>query len=92
VRLYPIYHPAAALYTPRMLEILREDFRRIPELLALPEPPQPEPPAAAPVVAEPELAATAPPVEEPPVEEPPAQPRPAEPPQPEIHPAQLGLF
>jgi uracil-DNA glycosylase len=93
VRLYPIYHPAAALYTPRMLEILREDFRRIPELLALPEPPQPEPPAAEPVVAEPELAATAPPVEEPPVEEPPAAaPRPAEPPQPEIHPAQLGLF
>jgi DNA polymerase len=92
VRLYPIYHPAAALYTPRMLEILREDFRRIPELLALPEPPQPEPPAAEPVVAEPELAA-APPVEEPPVEEPPAAaPRPAEPPQPEIHPAQLGLF
>jgi uracil-DNA glycosylase family 4 len=42
VRLYPIYHPAAALYTPRMLETLREDFARLPELLALPEPPQPE--------------------------------------------------
>ena len=28
VRLYPIYHPAAALYTPRMLETLREDFTR----------------------------------------------------------------
>lgn len=41
VRLYPIFHPAAALYTPRMLEILREDFSRLPELLALPEPPQP---------------------------------------------------
>src|SRR5689334_25415352 len=35
VHLYPIYHPAAALYTPRMLEMLREDFRRLPELLAL---------------------------------------------------------
>jgi uracil-DNA glycosylase family 4 len=35
VRLYPIYHPAAALYTPRMLETLREDFQRLPELLAL---------------------------------------------------------
>ena len=35
VRLYPIYHPAAALYTPRMLETLREDFARLPELLAL---------------------------------------------------------
>jgi DNA polymerase len=41
VRLYPIYHPAAALYTPRMLETLREDFARLPELLALGPPPQP---------------------------------------------------
>jgi uracil-DNA glycosylase family 4 len=41
VRLYPIFHPAAALYTPRMLETLREDFARLPELLAQPEPPQP---------------------------------------------------
>jgi DNA polymerase len=47
VRLYPIYHPAAALYTPRMLETLREDFRQLPELLAqgAPEqPPEQEPP------------------------------------------------
>jgi uracil-DNA glycosylase family 4 len=42
VRLCPIYHPAAALYTPRMLETLREDFSRIPELLALGAPEQPE--------------------------------------------------
>jgi DNA polymerase len=42
VRLYPIYHPAAALYTPRMLETLREDFARLPELLAMGPPPQPE--------------------------------------------------
>jgi DNA polymerase len=41
VRLYPIYHPAAALYTPRMLETLREDFSRLPELLALGPPEQP---------------------------------------------------
>jgi DNA polymerase len=41
VRLYPIFHPAAALRTPRMLETLREDFARLPELLAMPEPPQP---------------------------------------------------
>ena len=34
VWLYPIYHPAAALYTPRMLETLRADFARLPELLA----------------------------------------------------------
>jgi DNA polymerase len=40
VRLYPIYHPAAALYTPRMLETLREDFSRLPELLALGAPEQ----------------------------------------------------
>jgi uracil-DNA glycosylase family 4 len=41
VRLYPIYHPAAALYTPRMLETLREDFTRLPALLALGAPEQP---------------------------------------------------
>jgi DNA polymerase len=43
VRLYPIYHPAAALYTPKMLEMLREDFGRLPGLLALDPPDQPEP-------------------------------------------------
>ena len=41
VRLYPLYHPAAALYTPSMLEALRADFHRIPELLALGPPEQP---------------------------------------------------
>jgi len=55
VSLYPIYHPAAALYTPSMLKVLEEDFARIPALLdraqapvptAEPEPiaaPEPEP-------------------------------------------------
>ena len=47
VTLYPIFHPAAALYTPRMLAVLQEDFARIPELLgravAPPPPPEPEP-------------------------------------------------
>jgi uracil-DNA glycosylase family 4 len=44
VTLYPIFHPAAALYTPRMLAVLEEDFRRIPELLGRSlEPPRPEP-------------------------------------------------
>ncbi len=33
VLLYPIYHPAAALYTPRMLEVLEADFQRLPALL-----------------------------------------------------------
>ena len=41
VRLYPIYHPAAALYTPRMLQTLREDFAHLPELLAMPAAEQP---------------------------------------------------
>jgi uracil-DNA glycosylase family 4 len=41
VRLYPIYHPAAALYTPSMLETLREDFMRLPGLLAQGAPEQP---------------------------------------------------
>lgn len=43
VLLYPIYHPAAALYTPAMLRVLEEDFRRIPDLLGEPlEAPPPE--------------------------------------------------
>ena len=41
VRLYPIFHPAAALYTPANVEVLRTDFARIPELLAMAPPPQP---------------------------------------------------
>ncbi|MGH2876411.1 MAG: uracil-DNA glycosylase [Solirubrobacteraceae bacterium] len=47
IRLYPLYHPAAALYTPSTLDVLRADFHRIPELLALGAPPQPEPPPTA---------------------------------------------
>jgi uracil-DNA glycosylase len=54
VLLYPIYHPAAALYTPRMLEVLQSDFRRIPELLGREiGPPQPPVPLLSPVGAEP---------------------------------------
>jgi len=62
VRLYPLFHPAAALYTPAMLATLREDFGRIPELLERPAPEQPEPvvapepdPEPEPVIEEPEL-------------------------------------
>ena len=40
--LYPLFHPAAALYTPANVEMLRADFARIPALLAPPEP-EPEP-------------------------------------------------
>jgi uracil-DNA glycosylase family 4 len=42
VLLYPLYHPAAALYTPRMLEVLESDFRRLPELLGRALAPEPE--------------------------------------------------
>ena len=54
VTLYPLYHPAAALYTRSMLGVLEQDFQRIPELLgrahvpaesplALDAEPEPEP-------------------------------------------------
>jgi DNA polymerase len=33
VTLYPVFHPAAALYTPKMLETLEADFAQIPALL-----------------------------------------------------------
>ena len=46
VVLYPLYHPAAALYTPAMLKVLETDFALIPELLGDDEP------AVEPVVAE----------------------------------------
>jgi uracil-DNA glycosylase family 4 len=55
VLLYPIYHPAAALYTPRMLEVLAADFQRLPALLAR---------EAAPVVAPPPLRPLPPPAAE----------------------------
>jgi uracil-DNA glycosylase len=79
VRLYPIYHPAAALYTPRMLETLREDFARLPELLALgpPEQPPPEQPS---------------PAEEPEVVEAPAEARAPDPAPSVAEVDQLGLF
>jgi DNA polymerase len=44
VVLYPLYHPAAALYTPSMLRALEEDFARIPALLGRPAP-EPRPAA-----------------------------------------------
>ncbi len=40
VRLLPLLHPAAALYTPSNLETLRADFAQIPGLLGLGPPPQ----------------------------------------------------
>jgi uracil-DNA glycosylase len=45
VTLYPLFHPAAALYTPAMLRTLETDFARIPALLAR-EPETPQAPGA----------------------------------------------
>ena len=58
VLLYPLYHPAAALYTPKMLEVLEEDFGRIPRLISrvLLAPDE----EAAPTADHPELALAAP--------------------------------
>jgi DNA polymerase len=48
VRIYPLFHPAAALRTPKVKEQLRDDFSRLPALLAEPLPgeeaPRKEPP------------------------------------------------
>jgi uracil-DNA glycosylase family 4 len=98
VFLYPIFHPAAALRTPAMLEQLRADFEKLPELLAT-ERPAPPPEPAPPLVPEP----TPPPIPEP---SPPPIPEPAPEPVPEPYPPpelvasgqdappreQLGLF
>lgn len=46
--LYPVFHPAAALYTRAMLGTLQEDFARIPELIGATAP---APAAAAPASA-----------------------------------------
>ena len=66
VKLFPLYHPAAALYTQALLAVLEEDFHALAALLAReagePEPPPRVPAAAgAPVPLELPLAA-APPV------------------------------
>jgi uracil-DNA glycosylase len=45
VTLYPLFHPAAALYTPAMLRTLEEDFARIPAFLSR-EPEAPPAPVA----------------------------------------------
>jgi DNA polymerase len=54
VRLFPVFHPAAALYTPANVEVLRRDFQQLPALLALGAPEQPPPLVEAPL--EPEVA------------------------------------
>jgi DNA polymerase len=49
VRLFPVFHPAAALYTPANVEVLRQDFRHLPALLAQGAPEQPPPLVEAPL-------------------------------------------
>jgi DNA polymerase len=54
VLIYPLFHPAAALRTPAVLEQLRQDFAGIPELLTRRTTPDPEPALAqTPTAAEP---------------------------------------
>jgi DNA polymerase len=78
VFLFPIFHPAAALRTPAMLEQLRADFERIPELLTEGPPVRDDRPAPPPV---PEP--SPPPIPEP---TPPPIPEPSPPPVPEPYP------
>jgi uracil-DNA glycosylase family 4 len=100
VFLYPIFHPAAALRTPAVLEQLRADFQKLPDLIATERPaPPPVPEPTPPPIPEP----APPPIPEP---TPPPIPEPGPEPVPEPHPPpelvasvqegpardQLGLF
>ncbi|WP_411276701.1 uracil-DNA glycosylase [Gaiella sp.] len=58
VVLFPLYDPAAALYTPSMLQALEDDFSRLPALLGRASPPLSVPARAV------EIEVTAPPVED----------------------------
>jgi len=89
VRLYPLYHPAAALYTRALLDTLRADMARLPELLAMDPPAQPEPVAVVEAVPEPEIV-TQP--ARPPVPAQPAPPDRQSASEEEPGDAQLGLF
>ena len=88
--LYPIFHPAAALYTPAMLTTLKEDFSRLPELIAHAAPTPGEEAAAPPGSAPAVPAKPAPAVPAAPVPAVPAAPVPAAGSQSE--PEQLDLF
>ena len=66
VLLYPLYHPAAALYTPKMLEVLRGGLRADPgadrplrsSSTAAPAPPAVDPALAAPAASRPSSSAS----------------------------------
>jgi uracil-DNA glycosylase family 4 len=100
VRLFPVFHPAAALYTPSNVDVLRRDFAALPALLAQGPPEQPpawiDPPDEDEPLVEVEVGDEAPgdaEVRE--AREAGAEPEGAaavEAPVPEPHPLQLGLF
>ena len=92
VRLLPLLHPAAALYTRSNIDLLRADIGLIPGLLALDPPPQPTPAQARPAMPEPEVVQE--PEPEPEVEAPADAGAPEPEPMPEAPPPkdQLGLF
>jgi DNA polymerase len=79
VTIYPLFHPAAALRTPKVLEQLRGDFARIPALIESPRPA--DPPQTRPAGPSPQLDAER--AQPPPGLEPEAAPAP---------PPQLDLF
>jgi uracil-DNA glycosylase len=96
VRLFPVFHPAAALYTPSNVDVLRQDFRALPELLALGPPEQPpalaEPAAEEEPLVEVEAGDEAPGDAEAREEAEEAEAATPPPAPPEPHPLQLGLF
>jgi DNA polymerase len=99
VRLFPVFHPAAALYTPANVEVLRRDFQALPALLALGAPEQPPPLVEVPLdveearaVEEPRAAGPLTPTLAEELEAAVAPASPREEPEPEPEPEQLGLF
>jgi DNA polymerase len=89
VRLLPLFHPAAALYTRSMVDTLRADFARIPDLLAAEGPEQPQIHVSLAEAPEEVVEALVDPVDEPAPE-----PEPDEPaaPEPVAMAQQMGLF
>ncbi len=87
VRLLPVHHPAAALYTRALQDTLRADFAKLPALLALPALDQPE--AEEPVEERAQAALAAAPQHAP---EPRPEPQRGSEPEPTVSAQQLGLF
>ena len=89
VRLYPLFHPAAALYTPANVEVLRRDFaRHARSSWRCPSPSSPPRPSPVPEPASPEPE----PEREPPPEPRADRPSGADPSDVDVPVEQLGLF